>query len=116
MYNKNKSIIKVSTLEIGNFMEGTDIFNSKFIYLFRKLDVDRTYKVNIRDFRLDLLSESIFQRSNYGELILLFNGLTISELKSDLLINVFKLEDLVNLVSKLSTVISPRDYLKTLKS
>lgn len=114
MYDKKKSIVKVGVLELSNYIEGNDLYNSKFIYMFRKLNQHSTYKINTRDFRLDLIALATYGDVTMGELILLYNGLTISELKTDLELKLFKKEDLVNLIGKLTVILSPRDYLKTL--
>lgn len=83
--------------------------------MFRKLPIKDTYKINTRDFRLDLISLATYNDYSLGELILLYNGLTLADLKTDLNLNLFRKEDLINLIGKLTAVISPRDYLKTLK-
>jgi hydrogenase maturation factor len=115
MYNKKKSIVKSSSLELDSYVEGTDLFNSKFIYMFRKLPSLGTYDVNSRDYRLDLIALDLYNDVKYGEYILLYNGITISDLKPNMELKVFNETQLEDLITKLTVINSPRDYLKTIK-
>lgn len=115
MFDKKKSIVKSSSLDLTNYVENTDLFNSKFLYMFRKLPSLGTYDVNSRDYRLDLISIDLYDDIKYGEFILLYNGITISDLKPNMELKVFDESQLEDLITKLTVIKSPRDYLKTIK-
>lgn len=115
MYTKDQVIIRPNAIELKTYIEGTDIFNSKFIYMLRKIPKRSSYIIENKDFRIDLISFDIFTSNIYGELLLLYNGITINELSKGVSLNVFSLYDLNNLITKLNNINSPTEYIKTIK-
>lgn len=115
MYTKDQVIIRPNAIELKTYMEGTDIFNSKFLYMFRKLPSRGTYKIENKDFRIDLISQDIFVENIYGELLLIYNGITINELKKGITLRTFDIVDLNTLVTKINNINSPTEFIKTIK-
>jgi hypothetical protein len=115
MYSKKKAIVKTGSLSLGNYIEGNDLFNSKFLYMFRKLPSMGLYSVNVKDYRLDTISMDLYGDHIYGEYILIYNGITIAELKPEMELRVFDEKDVATLITNLTSIDSPRDFLKNLK-
>lgn len=110
MFSKNKSIIKSRTLELSNVIEGTDIYNAKFIYMLRKLPEAGVEKVNVRYNRVDLLSKSIYGDSQYSDILLLYNGVTIDQLDPEFMLRFPLLDDVNSLLTKLTTLINHKQF------
>lgn len=114
MYNKEKNHLKSDTIEIDAFIERGDIFNSKFLYILKYLPSQGDYLVNLNRYRIDLISDDIYGDSSFSELILLYNGVTISQLEPGLILKSPKLSDVNNLISKLSIISNVKEYISSI--
>lgn len=114
MYNKKKAILKSSNLDLNTVIEGEDIYNSKFVYMLRKLPSRGKYEVNLAKHRIDLIATEIYGDPNMAEIILLYNGMTIDQLKPGVALESPYPSDVYALASQLTTIKSPREYTKKL--
>ena len=115
MYNKERTILSDRELSLERYIEKGDIFNSKFLYMLPKLPSSGEYTIDLTEFRIDLISLDLYDSTDMSEILLFYNGLTISELSKGTIINVPYLGDVRNLLKRISSVVSPREYLKDLE-
>lgn len=74
MYTKQNKII-TSKEEITNYVEGIDIFNSKFLYELRKPELNReVYTVTIYEYRPDLIAQDFYGDVKYEGILMLQVG------------------------------------------
>lgn len=116
MYSKNNLILGKLEYDLNSYIEGNDIFNSKLIYLIPKLPTLGEYKIDLSEYRIDLISKDVYDVSTLGEIILLYNGLTIDQLHKGTTIKVPDISHVTNLMNSINSIYSPRDFIKTLES
>lgn len=121
MFSKKKKIINSKygkkSIELKNYVENGDIYNSKFLYILSKLPSIGTYKIpKIFEYRIDLISEDLYKSSYMTELLLLYNGITIDNLKVNTILRVPSESMILNLKTKISTITCPDLYIKNLNS
>jgi hypothetical protein len=116
MYNKDKTILSKKDIDIESYIEGTDVFNSKALYLIPKLPVSGRYTIDLTEYRIDLISLDLYKTSSMAQIILIYNGLTVSQLSKGVVLKVPYLADIRNLFKRISTITSPREYLKDIEN
>lgn len=115
MYNKDKTILSKEELNLDFYIEDQDIFNSKALYMIPKLPSSGEYTVDLSEYRIDLISLDLYETTSMSEILLLYNGLTIKDLSQGTVLKVPYLADVRNLLKRISSVVSPREYLKDLE-
>lgn len=111
MYNKSKSYLKSENNDIESLIEGGDLYNSKFVYILKSLPSQGEYLVVLNKYRIDLISYDIYNSYDYGEIILIYNGITISELRPGVILRSPSIDDLNTLASKLSVISNVNEYI-----
>ena len=97
---KNK-LTGESSKELTNYIQEMDIFNSKFLSEFMKLDIVSVYEITRFEYRIDLISKDIYNTDEFMSLLLIFNSTNINELKLGTKLNLFSEVDLNRLILNL---------------
>jgi hypothetical protein len=114
MYSKKKINLKSEGIDLNSYMEGTDIFNSKLLYMLPKLPSSGTYTVDLAEHRIDLIANILYQDKSLAPLLLLYNGLTIDQLTKGTVLEVPFYQDILKLIEDILLISSPKDFLKNL--
>jgi hypothetical protein len=85
-------------------IEGTDIYNSKFLYLLRRLPEEGSRLVGSHEFNLELLTEAIYNDAGYGRILLIYNGMTTLDLSRDAVVKYPRLSDISKLLQDLGVI------------
>ena len=81
MYRRNKKIIS-NKLEMGNYVEGFDVYNSLFLKKLLDPEITREkYKIVVYEYRPDLIAEDYYGSSDYLSILLVSTGLGIEDFK-----------------------------------
>ncbi len=115
MYSKKRTTLKSAEIDLEAFVEGLDLYNSKFLYLLRMLPSKGSYEVNLDKYRIDLITNELYTNTSMSEILLIYNGLTISELQPGVLLKCPYMEHVRYLISRLNSIENPREFLKNLK-
>lgn len=115
MYNKDKVILSKLEFDLSSYIENGDIYNSKVLYMIPKLPSIGEYTVDLAAKRIDLISLDLYNTTEMSEIILLYNGVTIDQLTKGTVLRVPSLDDIRKLLRSVSSIDSPRDYLKNLE-
>lgn len=81
MFKRNKRIIS-NKLEIGNYVEEFDIYNS--LFLKRLLDPSNTrekYKITLYEYRPDLIAKDYYGSEDYMAILLIETGKELGDFK-----------------------------------
>lgn len=113
MFSKQKQIVSSEDFDLEGFIQGTDVFNSKIIYMLPKLPSIGTYRIDLNEYRIDLISIDIYDTSELSEILLIYNGLTINQLKKGTEIKVPHIRDVRNLFRNIVSITNPVEYLKS---
>lgn len=116
MFSKGQSYLKSANYEIDSFIEEGDIYNSKFLYILRHLPSQGDYLVVLNKYRIDLISKDIYGSDSYGEILLLYNGISINELSPGTIIQSPKIGVLNNLASKINVISNLKEYINKINS
>jgi hypothetical protein len=99
MYSPNLNKIGSSYNSLSDFIEnGNDVYNSKLIKYVVRLPVISQYQVNRFEYRIDLISKELFNDDYTGDLLLIYNNISASDLKLGKVLNVFDLTQLTRLI------------------
>jgi hypothetical protein len=82
MFKTNSSSLRIEKLDLANYIEGDDIFNSEFLYRLNNLsDEDFNYhEITRYERRIDLISERIYNDKKYADILLFINKISINDL------------------------------------
>lgn len=81
MYTNSGNTI-TGRLNIANYIEGSDIYNSKLIAYISENDFDRVrYVIRTYEYRPDLISADFYGSTEYYGLFLLTCGVSIDDMK-----------------------------------
>ena len=81
MYRRAKKIIG-NKLELGNYIEGFDIYNSLFLRELLNPVLTRVpYEINNYELRPDLIAQDFYGSSDYMAILLIQTGVKIEELR-----------------------------------
>lgn len=114
MYSKSDKILSSSEFDLKSYIESTDIYNSKLYYILPKLPVNGTYRIDLNEYRIDLISTDIYDTPLLSEILLIYNGITIDQLKSGTDIRVPHIEDIRHLFRNINTITNAVEYIKTI--
>lgn len=115
MYSKKRTTLKNSDIDLEAFVESGDLYNSKFLYLLRMLPSEGNYDIVLDSYRIDIIAKSIYNNSSMSEILLIYNGLNISELKPGVTVKAPYIKHVNYLISRLNAIKNPREFLKSLK-
>lgn len=101
MYSPDRKITGTNLYNIQNYVEGDDIYNSKFLYLLGSLPIVGTYEINRYEGRIDLISKDMYGNTNMMDFILLYNNISVDDLKLGKILYKFSIQDLDNLIIRL---------------
>ena len=77
MYSRSNKIIS-SEVDLSNYVEGYDLFNSVLIDQLSDTSLEKeTYVVTTKEYRPDLIAEEIYGSSSYTGLLMLVAGLPL---------------------------------------
>lgn len=116
MFDKNKTVLNFEELDIEPYINSTDIFNSKLLYIIPRLPDVGEYEIDLNEYRIDLISKDIYGTDLMSDILLLYNGLTISQLAKGIKVKAPYLSDVKNTLRNISLIDNPVEYLKTLSS
>ena len=114
MFSKNNKVLSSEEFDLKPYLEGADIYNSKIFYMIPKLPSIAIYRVDMNEYRIDLISLDIFGTDSLAEVLLIYNGMTIDQLKSGVELKVPRIDDLRNLFRNINSISNPTEYLKKL--
>lgn len=114
MFSKKQTIIDSEEKDITQFLESTDLYNSKLLYIIPKLPYVGEYTVDLNEHRIDLISKDIYESDSLAEILLLYNGLTINDLTKGITLRAPYLSDIVSLFQNISSIDNPALFLKRL--
>lgn len=115
MYNKPKQSMASSPYAIPAFVNGDDVFNSKFIYMVRKLPSATEFTISTEVGRIDLICRNLNFPTSYSDILLIYNGLTTKELYRGTSLRVPSAMEVDKLISELNTVSSTERFLVNLR-
>ena len=101
MYSPDRKITGTNLYNIQNYIEGDDIYNSKFLYLLGSLPIVGTYEIYRYEGRIDLISKDMYGNTNMMDFILLYNNISVEDLKLGKILYKFSIQDLDNLIIRL---------------
>lgn len=114
MYSGNKELNRTSEFDFSPFIQGTDVFNSKFLYLLKKIPTESYFIVGDFGNRIDLISQEIYDRPDLGDLLLLYNGLGSRDLTPNTQLRVIKFSNIRILFNQMSLTTNTRSFIKQL--
>ena len=72
---------------LQNYIEGTDVYNSKLLFLLSQPGLEtKSYEIK-EPYRTDLIAQDFYGSTDYADYVLLQTKLPISELKPGLIID-----------------------------
>ena len=75
----NKIISNIE--ELGNYIEGFDVYNSLFLNSILDPNLERvSYRITRFEYRPDLIAEEIYGSSSYSAILLISTGKRVSDL------------------------------------
>ena len=98
MYSPERKITGSNLYNLRNYIEGDDIYNSKFLYLFQGLPSKGVYEINRFEYRIDLISQDTYGSIEYSDLILFYNNVSTDDLTMGKFLAKFDLADLDRLI------------------
>ena len=98
MYSPERKITGSNLYNLKNYIEGDDIYNSKFLYLFHNLPAKGIYTINRFEYRIDLISQDMYGSTDYSDLILFYNNVSTDDLTIGKFLSKFDLADLDRLI------------------
>ena len=80
MYTRSKKIIE-NKLELGNYIENYDLYNSLFLREILNSSLPRVeYKINNYEYRPDLISLDFYGSTDYTAILIISTGVKVEEL------------------------------------
>lgn len=77
MYSRSNKIIS-SEVDLSNYIEGYDLFNSVLIDQLSDTSLEKeTYVITTKEYRPDLIAEEVYGNSSYTGLLMLVAGLPL---------------------------------------
>lgn len=71
MYTK-KDAITTNKCELSNYIEGQDLYNSKFLYELTSPTLDREiYEISVYEYRPDLIAKDFYLDEKYAGIVML---------------------------------------------
>ena len=81
MYTRSKKIIGNKT-ELGNYIEGFDVYNSLFLRELLNPSLTREeYKINNYELRPDLIAQEFYGSTDYTAILIIQTGVKLEELR-----------------------------------
>lgn len=87
---------------ISEYIEDNDIFNSALVSQIIELEPYKTYIINRYQYRIDLIAADIYGSPKYSQILLLYNGLQLSDLSIGTKLQYPKLSDIQDLIKDIS--------------
>ena len=101
MYTKANRIFS-SKMDLSNYVEGFDVYNSKLLYKLLDPELEREYyEITVYQYRPDLIARDYYGSDTYMGLVIAQNGLGLENYKKGTVIQLIKKSSLDNLVSSL---------------
>ena len=81
MYTRSKKIIENKT-ELGNYIEGFDVYNSLFLREILNPSLTRVeYKINNYELRPDLIAQDFYGSTDYTAILMIQSSLKLEDLR-----------------------------------
>lgn len=78
MYGKSNKIT-VSLVELSNYVEGYDIYNSELVEILQTPGLQKDdYEITVYQYRPDLIAEDFYGSKDYTGVLMLQSGLVLS--------------------------------------
>lgn len=103
MYIPENKLTGSNNYSLSNYIDGNDVYNSKFLYLFMKLPPTGYYTINRYEKRIDLISQDIYAE-DYSDLLLMYNSIKVEGLTLGKVLRLFSIQQLDNLISNLDDI------------
>lgn len=101
MYKKGKSIIS-SKEELGNYIEGFDVYNSSFLTKLLDPSLPRDfYQITRYEYRPDLIAKEIYGSSSYMAILMVQVGMGIENYKKGAYITILPRETVGKIISEM---------------
>ena len=101
MYKKKKNISTYS-LELGNYIEGFDLYNAQIMDMLRDKYKERVpYEIRTYEYRPDLIAKDIYGSENYTGLFLLTCGVGLSGLKKGAVLSILPKDVVDNIIAEI---------------
>ena len=101
MYKSNKSVTS-GIWNLTNYIDGSDIYNAYIIQELQRPDLSREmYEIKNYKYRPDLVAKDYYGSENYTGLVLLQTGLTLSNFKRGVILNLIRKDDLDRILRNL---------------
>lgn len=101
MYRKKSKII--NTIEnLGNYIDGFDVYNSLFLYRLNNQSLTReNYLITIHEYRPDLIARDYYGSTSYMGILLAQTKLTIDQFKKGVVLNLLPKSTIESIISSL---------------
>lgn len=101
MYKKQQKI-QSSLSNIGNYIEGTDVYNSYFLQRISDPTLDReTYQITVHEYRPDLIAKDFYGDSNYIGILLAQIKVGLKSLRRGVVLKLLPKTTVDNIISNL---------------
>ena len=101
MYKKKKNISTYS-LELGNYIEGFDVYNARIMDYVRDEYQNRVpYEIRTFEYRPDLIAKDIYGSDNYTGIFLLTCGVGLSGLKKGAILSILPKDVIDNIIAEI---------------
>ena len=101
MYKSNKSVTS-GIWNLTNYIDSFDIYNAYILQELQRPDLSREmYEIKNYKYRPDLVAKDYYGSENYTGLVLLQTGLTLSNFKRGVILNLITKDDLDRILRNL---------------
>lgn len=101
MYTRNNKVSS-SIDDIVNYIEGTDVYNSKLIEILRDPSLPREdYEIKTYEYRPDLIAKDIYGSTDYEGLLMVQTGSTLTNFSKGTTLSVIPKTNLDSLLRSL---------------
>ena len=101
MYKK-ESRIKGNTTELGNYISGSDVYNSTILYKLSDPEIEKVpYEIKTYAFRPDLIAIDFYGSSDYLPYVLLSSGIGLEQYRKGTIIKLIPKEIINNIINNL---------------
>ena len=101
MYRKADKITR-SVIDPSNYIDGFDIYNSKFLAQINDPDLQRNfYEVRVNEYRPDLIAQDFYGSSDYMGILLLQTKMTLGDFKRGTVLSLLPKETIDSIIKNI---------------
>ena len=101
MYKKESRIVG-NTVELGNYISGTDVYNSTVLYKLSDPNIEKvSYEITTCAFRPDLISIDFYGTVDYMPYVILSSGIGLEQFTKGTVLKLIPKETINNIINNI---------------